>query len=270
MKLNVLKPQEGNDPPSFDVLSHTGDTVQSRSDSAVSALRALLLIAAFLAVYALFDVLPIVLPKEDVVEGMRWGDLIDVPLVFLLVGAYVLLGLEAGLWRTNLLKLASAFSLVVLVQGHGIHLAANTISAYLDASSSGWRPAYFLDEHWGHAEIHTGLILQALLFIAASRPTTGPTWLSSAANPVLLSLATFYGLFLTADAIEGQSVALMLPAGVVLASIGFAKRGDSSLYRTFFASAFAVAVLALAGYWLWHGGFPEHDWHVWQELPLGL
>ena len=270
MKPGVLDPQEGSDLPGLGGLAHTGYTLPSRHVPTASAGRALLLIAAFLAVYALFDVLPIVLPKQDVVEGLRWGDLIDVPLVFLLVGAYVLLGLEAGLWRTTLLKLASAFSLVVLVQGHGIHMAANTISAYLDTSSSAWRPAYFLDERWGHAEIHTGLILQALLFIAASRPTAGPARLSSAAKPVLLSLATVYGLFLTADAIEGQSVALMLPAGVVLASIGFAKRGDSSLYRIFFASAFAVAVLALAAYWLWHGGFPEHDWHVWQELPLGL
>src|SRR3989304_726781 len=112
----------------------------------------LLVVGAFLGVYALFDVLPIVLPKTDVVRGLRWGDLVDAPLLFLLAAAYVLLGRQAGLWRSNVRRAANAVALVVLIQGQGIHLAANAISAYLDPSSPGWRPAYFLDEHWGHTE----------------------------------------------------------------------------------------------------------------------
>ena len=224
----------------------------------------LLGIGAFLGVYALFDVLPIILPKSDVIHGLRWGDLVDAPLAFLLVAAYVLLGLQAGLWRSNRLRVVNAVALVLLVQGHGIHLAANTISAYLDPSSPGWRPAYFLDEHWGHLELQLGILLAALIFIVAAR--NNAETLSPLTRIPLVLLACTYGLFLTADAIEGQTVPLMVPAGVTLALVGFLPRRPFSVYRSFFASAFATTVLALAAYGLWHGGFPEHDWHVWQYI----
>ena len=227
-------------------------------------------LGCFLGVYALFDVVPVVLPKSDVVRGLRWGDIADAPLLFLLVTAYVLLGLQAGLWRSNALKFANGFAVVVLIQGHGIHMAANAISASLDASSPGWRPAYVMDEHWGHTELQSGMALEAVIFIAAADNGTEAGRLAPTSRILLALFAFAYGLFLTADAIEGQTVPLVIPAAVVLTLVAFSRRGRPlSLYRSFFVSAFATAVVVLTAYGLWHGGFPEHNWHVWQYFLEG-
>jgi len=234
----------------------------------VTTNTALAYVTCFLGIYAAFDILPIVLPKEDVLQGVRWGDLADAPLLFGLLCAWIVLGLQAGLWRNTPLRLANAFALALLIQGHGIHLAANTISAYLDASSAGWRPAYFLDEHWGHTELHLGILLEAAIFVVAAKQTLG---LRSGQRALLLLLAGVFGLFLTADAIEGQTVPLMLPAGIVLAALLVLRKGrGAAIHSTFFATAGVTLVLALLGYGAWHGGtFPEHDWHIWQLLTEG-
>ncbi|MEI4902448.1 hypothetical protein Q8G48_28325, partial [Klebsiella pneumoniae] len=87
------------------------------------------------------------------------------------------------------LAAATAAALVFFVQGHGIHLAANAIGANSDPSERSWETSYFLDEHWGHVELHLAIIVLGLLFIFAARPN-GPT--STGERVVLLlSLLTF-------------------------------------------------------------------------------
>lgn len=217
-------------------------------------------IAAFVGGYALFDALPVLLAGKHVLHGLRWGDLIDAPLLFLLVALYVGLGLQAGLWRSTALKVANAAVLVLLVQGHGIHLAANAIGANSSPSSPSWETSYFLDEHWGHVELHLGIILMALLFVVAALPMPGgegraPT---VAERWLLRGAALVFGLFLTADGLEGQTAPLMMAAGVLLPGVALALRNSAaSPHRLFFASAFAVALIALGAYRLVYGGFPE-------------
>ena len=71
----------------------------------------------------------------------------------------------------------------------------------------------------------------------------------SEARLVLGSLAVVYGLALTADAIEGQTVPLMLPAAVLLALIGLAiGRNRFSVHSAFFSWALAVEASALVAY----------------------
>src|SRR5439155_15802397 len=105
---------------------------------------------------------------------------------------------------SHALKFANGFAVVVLIQGPGIHMAANAISASLDTSSPGWRPAYVLDEHWGHTELQSGMALEALIFIAAADNGTEAGRLAPRSRILLALFAFAYGLFLTADAIEGQ------------------------------------------------------------------
>ena len=221
-----------------------------------TALRGL---AAFVGGYAVFDALPVLLGGGPVVEGIGAGDLIDAPLVFLLVGVYLNLGARAGLWREARLRLAAGAFLIVLVQGHGIHLAANAIAGASNPGAAGWQTTYFLDEHWGHAEIHLAVVLMAALFILAARPAAAGEGLKGGRGRYwLLLLAVVHGLFLAADAIEGQTVPLMIGAGVVLPALARRRCGESgSILPRFFGAAFATALVVLVAYGVANGGYPE-------------
>jgi hypothetical protein len=226
-------------------------------------------LAAFVAAYTVFDILPISLPEADVLEGLSWGALVDAPLMFVLVAAYLLLGLHAGLWRATLPRLLGAVAMVLLVQGHGIHLAGNAIAGQTGIGGQAHDTTYFLDEHWGHAELHAGILLLALLFIAGSRGQAEPP--SRAAALAVTALAVVYGLLLTGDAIEGQTVWLMLPTAVALSLLGRLRvSGAFSWHRSFFASSLTVTAIGLASYGVWKGGFPEHAWDIWNGLFVAL
>ncbi len=128
-------------------------------------------IGLFVVGYAVVDLIPVLLPASPGLFGLRLADLLDSVFIFVLVALYVRLGLDADLWRTPVLRVASAVSLVLLVQGHAIHLAANAIAAVSDPATRSWDLTYFLDEHWGHTELHLAFVLLAVLFIGYGRAT---------------------------------------------------------------------------------------------------
>jgi hypothetical protein len=74
---------------------------------------------------------------------------------------------------------------------------------------------------------------------------------------LLAALALVHGLFLAADAVEGQTVPLILPASLVLVGLGLRLGREASIYRVFFPSSFGVAAAALAIYGIAYGGYPE-------------
>lgn len=227
-------------------------------------------IVVFATGYALVDALPLAFPGSAVFLGLRLGDLADVVFAFVLVALYVRLGLQAELWRTGKLCIANAVALVMLVQGHSVHLAANAIAAASQPSAGGWDLIYFLDEHWGHTELHLAFLSLAALFIGWARPAAGgrsARRLSAVERAGLYLVTVAYGLWLAADAAEGQTVPLMLPAGLALFLWGFwpqlkarlsaAEAPVTSLHRAFFAASFGIATAALLAYGIMMHGFPE-------------
>jgi hypothetical protein len=220
--------------------------------------------------YALVDLLPVILPAAPVFRGLALKDLADAVLIFVLIVLYVELGLRAKIFRSLKLRAVYIFAMLLMVQGHAIHFAANAITGMSRPGDAGWALADFLDEHWGHIELHVALIALAAIFIFSGRSADaeGNEPVLSRTEKVGLSLATLaYGVLLAGDAVEGQTVPLMLPCAIVLCVWGFWPYvrgwGDSggsapiSLYRRFFASSFGITVIALVTYRLIIGGFPE-------------
>ena len=215
-------------------------------------------LALFAAGYALFDGLPVVLSGDSFIADMSWGDLVDAPLVFLPVALYVALGRRFDLWRSDRLRLLGGAALVLLVQGQGVHLAANTIAGVSDRSQQSWPITDFLDEHWGHVEVHGASILLALLLLVAGRATGDLRGASASARLVLFAATAVYGLFLAADAIEGQTAPLILPAGAILGAVAVrVSRAGLAAHRVFLGGAYGLAVVLRAVYGLVTGGFPE-------------
>ncbi len=213
----------------------------------------------FVAGYALFDLLPVVLTPDLGWHGLRIGDVVDAPLVSLPVVGYVILGQLVGAWKDPRASLLIGVLLIVFVQGHAVHLAANAIAAADTPSSSTWATSYFLDEHWGHTELHLAIVLLAVVFVVVDRR---PMQLSDGQRDILVAFAAVYGLLLAADAIEGQTVPVMLPAGVVLTGIVVLTSKLQQPVRVavmswFFGTASIVMTLSLLAYGAANRGYPE-------------
>ena len=170
--------------------------------------------------------------------GTRWVDWIDLLTPYAVVGtaltALAAAGTDRRGWWTALLG-AGAY-----VQGHGVHLAANSISNVRGDAP----PTYLWDEVVGHWLWYAGL---ALLVVALARSVRLPV----TALSVGLALAT--GTTWTTNALEGTTAVGSLAASAALAGWGLRRRDGTG---RLLVVAFGWAALALAGYGLWHGGFP--------------
>ncbi|MBQ1023687.1 hypothetical protein [Micromonospora sp. C95] len=172
----------------------------------------------------------------------RWADWIDLatPYAFLLPAA-------ASLWRAGgtsavvwLVYLAGA---VTYVEGHGVHLSANSISNATSAEA-----AHLWDEVVGHYLWFTGamLVWAALATIIIRRdPPRGPV-------PALLALAV--GTTAATNALEGGTAVLGLAAFACFAVWGWLTRAGSGQLVLI---ASLPALLVVAGWGVWHAGFPQ-------------
>ncbi|MEE9246929.1 MAG: hypothetical protein V3U63_12085 [Gemmatimonadota bacterium] len=254
------------------IVPHTAQAMEEPTTTARPKLLqgAVAGVGLFVIGYVVVDLLPVVLPSSPGLFGLRLNDVLDALFVFVLVGLYVRLGMDANLWRTPVLRVAYATALILLIQGHAVHFAANAIVEARGPTAQARDLAFFLDEHWGHTELHLAFILLAALFIAYGRSSDveGPAPNLSRAERVVLYLATVtYGLILAADAIEGQTVLIMLPSGIGLFLWAFLPRlrfawkpsraAKISVYRYFFAASFGIAAVALVIYGVVMRGFPE-------------
>jgi hypothetical protein len=215
------------------------------------------LIFAYAIAFAIFDLVPIPLSDVATFKGLSVGDLVDLPLVLLPIALLLRMAQDADLLRTTFLRVVFFLALFLFVQGHAIHLAANAIAHSLVESDAAWEPAYFLDEHLGHYELHIAWLVLATLFVWFTQR-------SQVAGPSEPGLLTFtvvgYGALLAASAIEGQTVPLVLPASIAIAGFGVWMAASSQRwaeYRTFFSTAYAVCFVVLAVYGILNRGWPE-------------
>jgi len=155
----------------------------------------------------------------------------------------------------------------VWVEGHGIHLAANSIDNLSEAlarsqimnitASDIYHLTYFFDEHLGHYVWHIGTLgLAALLIYREWRKPAGSAtvwWAATLAGVI-------YGFSYFCIFVEGQTVALGLPCALIFVLFaviwGRGRLAQQPVLAFFFVTCL-VALLLFTIWGLYWGGFPQ-------------
>ena len=180
------------------------------------------------------------------------GDWVDLVTPFAVVGAAALT--LAALEPPPIVVMLAVVAAIVYVDGHGIHLAANSIANVHPTGSAG-RTAHFWDERWGHLEWHTGwfALLAALCLAERSRPT-------SISRRQALAVVVLLGISLFTNTVEGGTWPLELGATALFVAWALSRRRP--LLRVV-AGSFAVGA-TLIGIWaIWQGGVPQFSQLGW-------
>ncbi|MFK5924121.1 MAG: hypothetical protein QM496_18235 [Verrucomicrobiota bacterium] len=220
-------------------------------------------------VYAVFHILPVFL-KVEVKSGIRLGDLMDLStplvMVFLVYKLYKILSCQAesalpGTSRQGS-KIVLILGAVIFVEGHGMHLAANTVNRLIDRSAASklYELNYFFDEILGHLLWDGGIVILSIGLIAVAFKVKN----AAGAKPNLRRLviaSLIYGLTYFINAIEGQTVMLTLPGAVLIPAaillLANKKRMELTSHACllFFVVAYGWAVCLFVLWYWWQGAF---------------
>jgi hypothetical protein len=173
------------------------------------------------------------------------GDWIDLLTPFVVIGAAALLiGRRAG----TLVLVVAIIGALLYVDGHGIHLAANSINNE-DPTGDAKDVAHFWDEEWGHFEWHLGwfVLIAALALAERARVIRIRRW-EAVVSAVLLGWTFFV------STVEGGSWWLELIAAAVF--IPWALKVRSPILVTA-AAGFALAALMIGIWAVWQQGMPQ-------------
>jgi hypothetical protein len=224
--------------------------------------------------YAFLHILPAFLPGP-LAWPVNKGDALDflTPLVVIPAALAVSLKLKrlsetkepspgkrhgGGAWAVLIL------GFLLYVDGHGIHLSANSIARLLEGQegSSAFRGVYLYDEVISHFMWDGGafLISVGLLLLARRARFAG---LTAAQSALLSGGAAFYGFAYAVNSIEGQTVIVMFPAAgaACLWCLGLYLRDRKMKAQDpvvlFFLSGYLLSVILLAYWGIKNSGFPE-------------
>lgn len=182
-------------------------------------------------------------PLGDVGDtGTRWADWVDLVVPYVVVGAAAMALSTAGADRLGwTLFVVSA---VAYTQGHGVHLAANSVG-----NAVGGHVAHLWDEEVSHWIWYAGLSGMVLVVTRAARGLEIPVW---AWVVVVLFAFTWFD-----NTVEGGVPWL----GIVVA----AALGGYALRRRLIpvAAAYTVALVLLGVWGVWHQGFPQFSQLGW-------
>ncbi|UCE20685.1 MAG: hypothetical protein JSV46_00155 [Candidatus Aminicenantes bacterium] len=208
---------------------------------------------------------------------LSWGDTLDFLTPFAVIpfayGLYYRLNrisqssysLQSTARSSNILaKIILAVGFLSYVQGHGLHLAANSIARLLQGMerTNVFKATYLFDEVISHFIWIVGLYLISFgLILLAWRLSFQPFFRKSM---VLVSAgAILYGFTYTLEAIEGQTVIFAFPAailGFLIALILYrrAKRENSrNPILLFFIGAYLSSILLFLYWGISQSGFPQ-------------
>lgn len=148
--------------------------------------------------------------------------------------------------------------LILWLDGHGIHLATNSVGHLLKdlTKTPAYSLNYFYDELLGHYLWNSGVMgLSTLLIYRQWRnPTPSPSPLR------LESLAAFlYGFTFFCCLVEGHTAPLAIPYSIFVVAFAFRQRTEFRRLPVlaFFAMAHALALTLTLGWGLWWKGLPE-------------
>jgi hypothetical protein len=178
----------------------------------------------------------------------RWADWIDLAVPYAVVGAAAATLAAAGARaRTWMIFGAGA---IAYTQGHGIHLAANSIGN-ADAATD---TVHLWDEVVGHYVWYGGLaVVVAAVALASDRyPLPSSPWRHAL---VLLFAATTF-----TNAVEGGTAMLALTTAAVFVAWGVRRRGRLGWLLVPAYGFPAVALLAWGAYWRGWPQFSELGW----------
>lgn len=168
--------------------------------------------------------------------GTRFADWIDLLVPYLVVGTAAATLARAGTDRRGWAALIVAA--IVYSQGHGVHLAGNSINNAADG-----HVAHLWDEGVGHWIWYLGLSLLVAVLIRALPP------LGVSVPAALLIAAAGFTWF--DNTVEGGVPYLGIAASVLLG--GYAWR--RAVWPV--AAAYGVALVLLIVFGIWQGGFPQ-------------
>jgi hypothetical protein len=171
----------------------------------------------------------------------RWADWADLAVPYLVVGCAAATLAAVGPGRREWMLLAAAG--LLYTQGHGIHLAANSIANVQPSEA-----VHLWDETVGHWLWYVGLAgLVATLALALDA-------VPSPRNGWSLALAVAYGLTIFTNSVEGGTVALGLLSGAVFVVWGLRRRRRAP---ELLVPAYAVTIACLIGWGVYWRGFPQ-------------
>jgi hypothetical protein len=177
--------------------------------------------------------------------GKGPGDWIDLVTPFaVLAAAAFLVGRDASLPALTVAVVGA----VLYADGHGIHLAANSIG-HEHLTGDAKDVTHFWDEEWGHAEWHLGWFVLVFAFCLAER---GRTVRLERWQGIVSALLLGWALFVST--VEGNTWWLELAAAALFAGWAVAARRPLLVAC---AAGFAVGALLIGIWAAWHGGVPE-------------
>jgi len=227
----------------------------------------------FAFVYAFFHILPPFL-TGFLKRPLTWGDMLDFLTPFAVIAvAYLLHSLvkknfhpldDFSRRRRIVAKIILFIGFILYIDGHGLHLSANSIARLLRTMKETeiYRATYLFDEIISHLMWDGGVFLISLSFmILVIRLPFRP--LSRSHLVFLFFGAALYGFSFTVNGIEGQTVIFTFPAafaGFLLSLVLYLrgrKQGLENPFLFFFASAYLLSVLLFSYWGIIRSGFPQ-------------
>ncbi len=208
---------------------------------------------------------------------LSWGDTLDFLTPFAVIPfAYGLYSRLNRISQTSPSQKSSSRSLHILakvilavgflsyVEGHGLHLSANSIARLLQGmeGTNVFKATYLYDEIISHFIWIVGLYLISLSLILLSwrlsfQPLIRKSMIFLSAGTVL------YGFTYTLEAIEGQTVIFALPAAILgfLFALILYMKGKREYSRNpillFFMGAYFLCILLFLYWGISQSGFPQ-------------
>jgi len=225
---------------------------------------------------AFFHLLPPILTRFFL-WPLSWGDTLDFLTPFAVISfAYVLYSRlnrishstpnpeSAARSKNGPAKVILAIGFLSYVQGHGLHLAANSIARLLQGmeGTNVFKATYLYDEIISHFIWIAGLYLISLSLIFLSWKLSFLPLIQK--RMIVVSAgAILYGFTYTLEAIEGQTVIFALPAAILgflfplILYLKKKKENSRNPVLLFFIGAYFLSILLLLYWGISQSGFPQ-------------
>jgi hypothetical protein len=222
--------------------------------------------------FAIWHIIPVCLTLE-IKNKLIMGDLFDISTPFVLVA--IILKLWQLIKNGNCMPTSGSkvswlyrgllyFGVIAFIQGHGIHLASNTIGRHFieGENSSVFKLVYFFDETLSHILWDSGFVLISLALIIKA------LFIEARLNKIQINLflcfgALFYGFTYFCNGIEGQTViftlpfALIIPLSLLVISLLSHNLNVKHPVVVFYLIAFMTANVLFMVWGITFSGFPE-------------